>query len=324
MSKRPAKKSDLDIAAEKITGDPEEIAKALKKWQKDAKIRETEKLLAELFTTSQGSTNHAPIIGNFNVEYTKISVLNTVYSTHLSGEDIYRYADLLTNHEYFEEDYLRKRYHYACNIEKLISDGSSDAVMYITVALKERYKGDTESTKYMPRYHFSFATKYCSFAHLYHNVIEQDNASDENQYPIYDSLVAAAYRAKWRPDYNEPHIELNENVFNIWSSKNATDWLDYAANPNEVVRISHNKYERYRRAVQCLKREFFDKKYREYRTSTCYSKDLDDEYGNRSVDSGRDKFSIKALDQYLWSAMKLHKEEISKTINKTETSEKQK
>lgn len=222
-------------------------------------VRFHEDLLSHLFRKKDPS---APFIGSQYDEYAKIYFLNRFYRTHLSNEDILRLSQLLGNLKYLEFGSEK----FPERLEDLIADGSPNAVMYITMMLKELgLKADGLKEDYKPKYCYVLATKYCSFA-------AKAGAQEEMQYPIFDSNVAKAY--------TEALIkcgdQIPENVFTSWDEKDCRRWNGHA----------EEKYEAYRETVLDLKNHYFLPIYEK----TEYFKEH------------QVPMTIKTLDMYLWHA----------------------
>lgn len=220
-------------------------------------IRFHEDLLCHLFRKNESD---APIIGSQYDEYAKVYLLNRFYGTHLSNEDILRLSQLLGDHRYlkFDSDKFPER------LEDLIRDGSSDAVMYITLMLKELgLKVSGEKEDYKPNYCYVFATKYCCFA-------AKADAPEEKQYPIFDSYVARAYVEALKDDKRT----VPDYVFTLWSESDSKHWNGHA----------EEKYKAFRDTVIELKNHYFQPIYEK----TQYFKEH------------QVPLTIKILDQYLW------------------------
>lgn len=194
----------IDIAAGKLSFDINEIVKCLDEWNGNKNYFVSENILNYLF-----SYNGRCVHSNIEIELSKVCLLNEFYSTRLSLDEMISMA------EYLSEN--------SSKVDGLINKGDSEAVRLITEAIKD--KGY--------RYCYSFATKYCSFA---------APINIKNEYPIYDSKIAAVYKSNWK----------------IWNPNNDNRFHKYDFDPWESNdKKSHNtyKYENFKAAVKMMQTE---------------------------------------------------------------------
>lgn len=200
------KKSIKVKAASNLRLNRDEINGCLDLWLHDDVMRNPEKALNTLYSKD----NH--MLGtSWDREFEKICMLNQVYNTNLLMDEIVFLANYIVQN--------------ASTINYLLSQGSPEAVNILTGAIKDQ----------CGRYCYSFATKYCSFA-----------ATDamKDQYPIYDSNVAAVYKVRWE----------------IWNPENDRRFhkYDFDAWDENVVRNT-SKYRNFKEAVymmqKCLEKE---------------------------------------------------------------------
>ncbi len=117
------------------------IAMKCAEWEKEKKYSDPDKVLERVFQQSNA---------DFESVFIKINLLNSVYSTNISNDNILKLTMFINKNH--------------VKLDKLISEGSIEAVNLLA------YNKQTSVNL------FSFATKFCSFSNLYH-------------YPIYDQLV---------------------------------------------------------------------------------------------------------------------------------------
>ena len=103
-------------------------------------------------------------------EYSRICLLNQIYSTELSNKAIFAIAGF----------WVRKRKKLNAGLQK----GDPGVVESITKCIKKNKKLELTGDN---QYCYSFATKYCSFA------VEK---KQKNNYPIFDSYTSMVYRTR--------------------------------------------------------------------------------------------------------------------------------